>query len=679
MCFAEEDSSLGLLDKDFGVRKVAADCEFTEGPVVAENGTLYFSDGESNRIMRLDPDGTQHEHRKPAGRPNGMILDRQGRLIVCQSVGSGGKQRVVRIEADGTETILADEFDGKPFVGPNDLCLDRQGRVYFTDPIYGKPEDAPQPTSGVYRIDEPGKVVRILDNLKRPNGILLSPDETVMYISDRGTQQLHRYLLQEDGTVSNDEVIYDFSPGRGIDGMTLDSRGRIFGAAGEKEKTGLYVISPSGNLLHFEPMPEFSTNVTFGGKDNCDLYLTAATSVYKMRTREPGVRFPVARPGAEPKFTAETIDDKVEIGYGVAIGDVDGDGKPDILLADKKQFVWYQNPTWKKHLLAENLTEKDNVCLAARDIDGDGKVEIAVGAEWNPGDTSNSGAVFYLLPPEDRTQPWQPIELHHEPVVHRMRWVKTGKDRFALVVLPLHGRGNRGGEGAGVRMLAYTMPADPHSEWKLQELDSSMHVTHNFDVVQWDPRTEAEEILLIGREGAKLISFDGENVSSKPLATPEVRVAGGGEIRAAYSNSGARMIVTIEPFHGDRLAVYSMDWNARTGAGTSTQPQGRISLDDNLKQGHALAAGDFLGLGGQQIVAGWREPNRAGQVGLKIYWPLGGDNTSWHSAWIDENGMAAEDVRAGDLDGDGRLDLVASGRATKNLNIYWNRTELPVE
>src|SRR6187431_546721 len=156
-----------------------------------------------------------------------------------------------------------------------------------------------------------------------------------------------------------------------------------------------------------------------------------------------------------PKFEAQVIDSAISIGYGLALGDVDGDGKPDILLADKKQFVWYRNGDWKKFVMAENLTEHDNVCIAARDIDGDGKVEVAVGANWNPSDTVDSGSVHYLVAPEDRTQLWKPITLPHEPTVHRMHWVRLAKDRYVLVVAPLHGRGNRNNEGDGVKLLSY--------------------------------------------------------------------------------------------------------------------------------------------------------------------------------------------------------------------------------
>ena len=163
----------------------------------------------------------------------------------------------------------------------------------------------------------------------------------------------------------------------------------------------------------------------------------------------------------EPKFQAQAIDDNVAIGYGLAIGDVDGDRKPDILLADKKQFVWYRNGDWKRFVMVDNLTASDNVCIAARDIDGDGKVEVAVGAQWNPGETSDSaksGSVHFLIRPADPTQSWTPVKLYHEPTIHRMRWVKTEANKFQLIVLPLHGVGNKNGEGEPVNVLAYEMP-----------------------------------------------------------------------------------------------------------------------------------------------------------------------------------------------------------------------------
>src|SRR5688572_9361580 len=221
-----------------------------------------------------------------------------------------------------------------------------------------------------------------------------------------------------------------------------------------------------------------------------------------------------------PKFEAQVVDNNVAIGYGIAIGDVDGDRKPDILLADKKQFVWYRNGDWKRFVMVENLTESDNVCIAARDINGDGQVEVAVGAQWNPSETTDtlkSGSVHFLIRPKDPTQRWTPVKLHHEPTVHRMRWVKAEGNKFHLIVLPLHGRGNKNGEGEPVKVIAYEVPKNPAEKWKHTAIDESMHLTHNLDIV---PKGKSELIYVGGKEGIKILSFEkGKWSSSSWLIT----------------------------------------------------------------------------------------------------------------------------------------------------------------
>ncbi|MEE3199354.1 MAG: SMP-30/gluconolactonase/LRE family protein [Planctomycetota bacterium] len=281
-----------VLDQKAGVRKVAGGCKFTEGPAVSPGGELFFSDIENNRIMKVAGSGKVQEFRRPSGRANGIVFDSRGRLVMCQGGGPGGGRRVARLEKDGRETVLAETYAGKKFIAPNDLCIDGLGRIFFTDPYYGPPAVKSQPSSGVYLITAEGKVQLLLKDLLKPNGIALSPDGRHLYISDRGTQKLHRYRVEEDGSLAGRKIIYDFSPDRGIDGMCLDTKGNIYGAAGKGKTTGLFVISPAGKLLLHRPMPEFSTNVSFGGKDGRDLYLTASSSVYKMRSTEVGLAWP---------------------------------------------------------------------------------------------------------------------------------------------------------------------------------------------------------------------------------------------------------------------------------------------------------------------------------------------------------------------------------------------------
>jgi hypothetical protein len=365
-----------------------------------------------------------------------------------------------------------------------------------------------------------------------------------------------------------------------------------------------------------------------------------------------------------PSFKAVDIDTKVEIGYGVAVADVDGDKKPDILLADKNLIVWYQNPSWKKHVIAEKLTPKDHVCIAARDLDGDGKAEVAVGAEWNPSDTVNSGAVFYMIPPKDRTQKWEPIKLEHEPTTHRMKWVKNWQNEFELMVVPLHGRGNKNGQGEGVKILAYKMPADPKSTWTTRVIDDALHMTHNFDPIQWDDDA-AEEPLIAAREGVFVVNWvDG---ALKRIQLSGTESGGAGEVRLGKLAGGKRFFATVEPMHGTNLVVYT----APSSEGSLWQ---RNVVDTTLVDGHALACGDLAGSGSDQVVVGWRAMGKTNvKVGIKLFTALDSHGSKWKETLVDDNTMACEDLCLADLDGNGKLDIVASGRATKNLKIYLNQ------
>ncbi len=364
-----------------------------------------------------------------------------------------------------------------------------------------------------------------------------------------------------------------------------------------------------------------------------------------------------------PTFKAEVIDPKISVGYGLATGDVDGDKLIDILLADQKEIVWYQNPgesgkPWKRYVMAANLTPRDNVCIAARDIDGDGKVEVAVGAQWNPGETSvmkQSGAVFYLVPPADRTNPWESVKLHHEVTIHRMHWVQDTDGLFQLVVLPLHGEGNENGEGKAVELIAFDVPQDKKGLWAYQLIDTGMHMTHNLEPME--VKGAFLGLAVAGKEGVQVFlkGMDGW----APSGSWMVLKNGVGEIRSGKLKNNQLFTTSIEPMHGNSLVVYNKE--------------GRTVLTDRLNQGHALATGDFLGLGSDQIAMGWREKNAAEQVGVRLYVNSDGNGTNWEEYALDEKvTMAAEDIKAIDLDGDGDLDLIAAGRASKNLVIYWN-------
>jgi len=285
--------------------EVATAVAFTEGPTVDRDGAVYFSEMVFQRIMKLSPTGELTVFRERSNNANGLLIDPQGRLIACEGAESARTGVTVTFKPQITRTdlrtgkieVLADSYQGKPFVGPNDVTIDGKGRLYFTDLTGG----------AVYRFDGPGRLTRILatPDIQRPNGIQISPDDTTLYLieangAEGGARLIRAYDLHADGTVGNMRVHYNFYPGRSADGMSIDTEGNLYASAGMNQlrgtsetldtKTGIHVISPQGKLVRFIPIPEdFITNNAFGGPDMKTLYVTAGKTLYKLRTEVAGL------------------------------------------------------------------------------------------------------------------------------------------------------------------------------------------------------------------------------------------------------------------------------------------------------------------------------------------------------------------------------------------------------
>jgi N-acyl-D-aspartate/D-glutamate deacylase/sugar lactone lactonase YvrE len=286
--------------KDLGVGHAG------EGPAWhAPTKTLYFS-GEG-RLSRWDGRSSTHQTRVT----NGLLFDPQGRLVACEYA----NRRVVRTELDGSLTVLADRYQGKRFNSPNDLSIDSRGRIYFSDPRYGNRDsmeiiDAEgKRVEGVYRIDAPGQVERIIAHeVDRPNGLLVSPDDRHLYVADNnndavgGARKLWRFDLRPDGTVdpASRRLLFDWKTSRGPDGMKMDQENRLFVAAGLNEahppaetaepyRGGIYIFSLEGRLLDFVPVPvDEVTNCAFGGEDLKTLFVTAGSRLWSLRVTTPG-------------------------------------------------------------------------------------------------------------------------------------------------------------------------------------------------------------------------------------------------------------------------------------------------------------------------------------------------------------------------------------------------------
>jgi gluconolactonase len=304
-------------------RQVKLNSGLAEGPAVARDGSIYFTDmpfgKDQGMILRYDPKThkttvfTDH-----AFKSNGLAFDREGNLLSCDGADGGG--RCVRRWnlKSGQSVVVADRFEGKRLNSPNDLCIDIKGRIYFTDPRYSGPEPREIKYEAVYRIENDGKVIEITHDVEKPNGLTLSPDQRTLYVADhnnggnrlspsdpepkRGAMKIYAFPLDETGLVNGGrKTLVDFGKESGCDGMRVDSTGNIYLAVRSLAKPGLLVIDPNGTQLVFLPTgPQnqsglfedwrgIPSNMEFGIGDDADtLYVTIDKSLNRIRVNTRG-------------------------------------------------------------------------------------------------------------------------------------------------------------------------------------------------------------------------------------------------------------------------------------------------------------------------------------------------------------------------------------------------------
>jgi gluconolactonase len=289
---AESPKFWDLIDRNAQLSTFATGFGFTEGPVWDERGFLYVSDEEQNKIYRVGKDGLKEEL-IALGDPDGNAYDRDHRLIDCASV----LRAIIAVTSDGKYTILADKFEGKKFNSPNDVIIGPDGAIYFTDPTLDlvKGEAQEIPFQGVYRLDDKGNVRLLTKELTQPNGLAFSPDGKRFYVDDSEQRNIRVYDVAGDGSLMNGRI-FGAEPGakhEGVpDGMRVDEAGNIY-VTGPK---GIWIWDTEGHHLGTIEMPEQPANLIWGDKDYGTLYITATTSVYKLRTKVRGFVPYLAKP-----------------------------------------------------------------------------------------------------------------------------------------------------------------------------------------------------------------------------------------------------------------------------------------------------------------------------------------------------------------------------------------------
>ena len=298
---AESDQLLELIDAEAEVEQIGTGFTFTEGPVWnPSQNFLLFSDMPGDTRRRWDEQSGVTEVAKPSNKGNGMTLDADGRLIVCEHATSS----VVRMDPDGTGSgreVLATHYEGKELNSPNDVVVHSSGAIYFSDPTFGRmpvfgvEREQDLGFQGVYRIPPGGGDPQLLvDDFVQPNGLCFSPDESLLYINDTDRAHIRVFDVSHDGTISSGRLLADglgtgdLESGELVDGMKCDERGNVWVTG----PNGLWVFTPEGEYLGIVEIPENVGNLHWGGPDWSWLFVPATTSVYRIRTKTHGRREP---------------------------------------------------------------------------------------------------------------------------------------------------------------------------------------------------------------------------------------------------------------------------------------------------------------------------------------------------------------------------------------------------